>query len=100
MNKTDEAIVVLNEVLEVDLHSEVARLGLVYLKKGVQKEALSAFDFAIISDDTFTGAYIEKGKLLEAMGRVNEAIDNYEIALNTNDPSAFVFQCIEDAMKI
>jgi tetratricopeptide (TPR) repeat protein len=67
---------------------------LVLLKKGHQKEALSAFDFAIISDDTFTGAYIEKGKLLEAMGRVNEAIDNYEIALNTNDPSAFVFQCI------
>lgn len=96
LNKTDEAIVVLNEVLEIDPYSEVAwhQLGLVLLKKGHQKEALSAFDFAIISDDTFTGAYIEKGKLLEAMGRVNEAIDNYEIALNTNDPSAFVFQCI------
>jgi len=96
LNKTDEAIVVLNEVLEIDPYSEVAwhQLGLVLLKKEHQKEALSAFDFAIISDDTFTGAYIEKGKLLEAMGRVNEAIDNYEIALNTNDPSAFVFQCI------
>ena len=47
------------------------------LKKEYQKEALSAFDFAIISDDTFTGAYIEKGKLLESMGRINEAIDNY-----------------------
>jgi len=55
---------------------------------------LSAFDFAIISDDTFTGAYIEKAKLLEGLGRVNEAISNYEIALNTNDPSAFVYQSI------
>ena len=96
LNKIDESIRVLNEVLEIDPYSEVAwhQLGLVLIKKGHQKEALSAFDFAIISDDTFTGAYIEKGKLLEAMGRINEAIDNYEIALNTNDPSAFVFQSI------
>ena len=28
------------------------------------------------------------------MGRINEAIENYEIALNTNYPSAFVFQSI------
>lgn len=96
LNKIEESILVLNEVLELDPYSEVAwhQLGLVLLKKEYQKEALSAFDFAIICDDTFTGAYIEKGKLLESMGRINEAIDNYEIALNTNDPSAFVFQCI------
>lgn len=96
LNKIEESIRVLNEVLEIDPYSEVAwhQLGLVLIKKGHQKEALSAFDFAIISDDTFTGAYIEKGKLLETMGRTNEAIENYEIALNTNDPSAFVFQSI------
>ena len=58
------------------------------------KEALSAFDFAIISEDTFTGAYIEKGKLLEKIGRLNEAISNYQIALKTNDPSAFLWHRI------
>ena len=96
LNKNEESILVLNEILEIIPYSEVAwhQLGLVLLKKGNQKEALSAFDFAIISDDNFTGAYIEKGKLLETMGRINEAIDNYEIALKTNDPSAFVFQSI------
>ena len=96
LNKNEESILVLNEVLEIIPYSEVAwhQLGLVLLKKGNKKEALSAFDFAIISDDNFTGAYIEKGKLLETMGRINEAIDNYEIALKTNDPSAFVFQSI------
>lgn len=96
LNKINESITVLNEVLEIDPYSEVAwhQLGLVLLKKEQHKEALSAFDFAIISDDTFTGAYIEKGKLLETTGRINEAIDNYEIALNTNDPSAFVFLSI------
>ena len=62
LNKTEEAIQILNEVLEIDPYSEVAwhQLGLVLLKKKQPKEALSAFDFAIISDDTFTGAYIEK----------------------------------------
>ena len=96
LNKNKESILVLNEILEIIPYSEVAwhQLGLVLLKNGNQKEALSAFDFAIISDDKFTGAYIEKGKLLETMGRVNEAIHNYEIALKTNDPSAFVFQSI------
>ena len=96
LNKNEESILVLNEILEIIPYSEVAwhQLGLVLLKKGNKKEALSAFDFAIISDDNFTGAYIEKGKLLETMGRINEAIDNYEIALKTNDPSAFVFQSI------
>ena len=96
LNKNEESILVLNEILEIIPYSEVAwhQLGLVLLKKGNKKEALSAFDFAIISDDNFTGAYIEKGKLLETMGRINEAIDNYEIALKTNDPSSFVFQSI------
>ena len=96
LNKNEESILVLNEILEIIPYSEVAwhQLGLVLLKKGNQKEALSAFDFAIVSDDKFTGAYIEKGKLLEKMGRINEAIDNYGIALKTNDPSAFVYQSI------
>src|SRR6056300_1890529 len=96
LEKTDEAIAVLNEVLEVDPYSEVAwhQLGLVLLKKGLQKEALSAFDFALISDDTFTGAYIEKAKLLESTGKLNEAIDNYEVALNTTEPTAFIHKCI------
>ena len=96
LNKNEESILVLNKILEIIPYSEVAwhQLGLALLKKGNQKEALSAFDFAIFSDDKFTGAYIEKGKLLEKMGRINEAIDNYGIALKTNDPSAFVFQSI------
>ena len=96
LNKIEESIQILNEILEINPYSEIAwhQLGLVLLKKGLAKEALSAFDFAIISDDTFTGAYIEKGKILEGLGQINLAISNYEVALNTNDPSAFVFQCI------
>ena len=60
------------------------------LKSGKFENALSAFEFAIISDDTFTGAYIEKAKLLEMLGRLNEAILNYELALETTESSAFI----------
>jgi tetratricopeptide (TPR) repeat protein len=87
-----EAIETLNELLEINPYSEVAwhNLGKLYVKINKYEEALSAFDFAIISDDCFTGAYIEKGKLLEKMGRINQAIDNYEYSLNFNEPNAFV----------
>jgi len=33
------------------------------------EKSLSAFEFAIISDDHFVGAYLEKGKVLEKLGR-------------------------------
>jgi tetratricopeptide (TPR) repeat protein len=86
------AINTLNELLESNPYSEVAwhHLGKLYVKINKYEEALSAFEFAIISDDCFTSAYIEKGKLLEKMGRINQAIDNYEYSLNFNEPNAFV----------
>ena len=58
------------------------------------EEALSAFEFAIISDDTFTGAYVEKGKLLEKTGRINQAIDNYEFSVKLNGSNAYVIHRI------
>ena len=87
-----EAIDTLNNLLEINPYSEVAwhQLGKIYIKINKPKEALSAFEFAIISDDCYTSAYIEKGKLLEQMGRINEAIANYKFSLNFNDPNAFV----------
>ena len=80
LNMNEAAIESLNKVLESDPYSEVAwhQLGKVFLKSGKSENALSAFEFAIISDDTFTGAYIEKAKLLEMLGRLNEARLNYE----------------------
>ncbi|MBL6668728.1 MAG: tetratricopeptide repeat protein [Flavobacteriaceae bacterium] len=96
LQQKEKAINTLNWILEKNPYNEVAwhQLGRIYARSKNYKEALSAFDFAIISDDTFTGAYIEKGKLLEKTGRLNEAISNYQIALNTNDPSAFLWHRI------
>ena len=53
------------------------------------EEALSAFDFAIISDDSFIGAYIEMAKILEKLNRINEAIEKYEISIGINQPTSF-----------
>ncbi len=87
------AIVYLNEYLERNPYSEVAwhQLGKQYFAKRMFNEALTAFDFAIISDDTFIGAYFEKGKVLEKLGKFNEAIENYETTIKIEDPTSHAY---------
>ena len=101
LNDTSGAIETLNSILEKDPYCEVAwhQLGKIYCNLKKYKEAISAFEFAIISDDKFTGAYIEIGKILERTGKLNMAIENYHIALQINDPSAFVFYRIAVCYK-
>ncbi|MFD2516823.1 tetratricopeptide repeat protein [Salinimicrobium flavum] len=87
------AIEYLNSFLDRNPYSEVGwhQLGKQYFDLKDFKKALSAFDFAIISDDYFIGAYLEKGKVLEKLGRFNEAIENYEITLDLDDPTSFAY---------
>ncbi|MHA6279989.1 tetratricopeptide repeat protein [Salinimicrobium sp. CAU 1759] len=87
------AIDYLNSFLDRNPYSEVAwhQLGKQYFDLKNYKKALSAFDFAIISDDTFIGAYLEKGKVLEKLGRFNEAIENYTITMDLDDPTSFAY---------
>lgn len=89
----DGAIHYLNEYLERNPYCQVAwhQLGKMYLSIEMHKEALTAFDFAIISDDTFIGAYFEKGKVLESLGRYNEAIENYETTITIDDPTSHAY---------
>ena len=81
----------LNSFLETNPYSEIAwhQLGKQYVKDDMYEEALSAFDFAIISDDSFVGAYIEMAKILEKLNRINEAIEKYEISIGINQPTTF-----------
>lgn len=91
LDKNTEAIEYLNLYLDKNPYSEVAwhQLGRQYYELKEYEKALFAFDFAIISDDTFVGAYIEKGKVLEKLKRYNEAIENYSITLSIEDPTSF-----------
>ncbi len=89
----DGAILYLNSYLENHPYCEVAwhQLGKQFYCKGMFKEALAAFDFAIISDDSFIGAYFEKGKVLEKLGEYQEAIENYETTISIEDPTSHAF---------
>ncbi|WP_276390174.1 tetratricopeptide repeat protein [Eudoraea chungangensis] len=87
------AISFLNDFLERNPYSQVAwhQLGKQYVFLEMLPEALAAFDFAIIADDSFIGAYFEKGKVLEKMGKHNEAIDNYETTIKIEDPTSHAY---------
>lgn len=87
----EEAIDFLNRYLDKNPYCEVAwhQLGRQYFTLKCYKKALAAFDFAIISDDTFVGAYLEKGKVLEKMKNYNEAIENYNMTLALDEPTSF-----------
>ncbi|MFD0991085.1 tetratricopeptide repeat protein [Mariniflexile jejuense] len=91
LNQVEEAIDYLNVFLDKNPYCEVAwhQLGKQYYALKNYKKALAAFDFAIISDDTFVGAYLERGKVLEKLKRFEEAIENYTITLKLEDPSSF-----------
>ncbi|MEP3209368.1 MAG: hypothetical protein ABJN95_09280 [Maribacter sp.] len=89
----DGAIYYLNTYLDRNPYCEVAwhQLGKQYFEKGMYPEALAAYDFAIISDDTFMGAYFEKGKVLEKMGQYLKAIENYETTIEIEDPTSHAY---------
>jgi len=91
LNQTQEAIDYLTWYLDQNPYCEVAwhQLGKQFMEAKATEKALTAFDFAIISDDTFIGAYLEKAKVLELLNRYEEAIENYSIAMAIEGPTAF-----------
>jgi len=93
LKEDEQAIAFLTAFLDENPYCEVAwhSLGKQYMVQNTLQEALRAFDFAIISDDTFTGAYFEKARVLEMMEDYEKAIENYKITLTLDDPSALAY---------
>ncbi len=93
MEDYEGAIRYLNAYLERNPYCQVAwhQLGKQYYAIDCHEESLAAFDFAIISDDTFLGAYFEKGKVLEKLGRYPEAIENYTVTTQMDDPTSHAY---------
>jgi tetratricopeptide (TPR) repeat protein len=91
LDLNSEAVDFLDQYLNNNPYSEVAwhQLGRQYVVMKDHVKALAAFEFAIISDDTFVGAYLEKGKVLEKQKLYLEAIENYKITLALDDPTSF-----------
>lgn len=93
LKDNDGAINFLNTYLDQSPYCEIAwhQLGKQYTYKHMFAEALTAFDFAVICDEQFVGAYLEIGKILEKLGKYNEAIRNYELTLTLEDPTSFAY---------
>lgn len=91
--KHKQAIVYLDNYVNVNPYCEVAwhQLGRQYFILENYTEALKAFDYAVLIDESFIGGYLEKAKTLEALKRYKEAIDNYLITLELDDATAFVY---------
>ena len=91
LNQHDDAISYLNIFLDKNPYCEIAwhQLGKQYFLLKDYNKALTSFDFAVISDDTFVGAYLERGKVLEKLKRYEDAIENYTITLTLDDPTSY-----------
>ncbi len=104
-NKHQEAVEYLNLYIDKDPYSEVAwhQLGRQYFILENFNEAARAFDYAVLIDEYFVGAYLEKAKTLEKLNRFEEAIENYKKTIELDDPTSFVFlrigECYEKLNK-
>ena len=102
----EEAVKYLISYIEVNPYCEVAwhQLGRQYFVLENYKEALIAFDYAVLIDESFVGGYLEKAKTLEQLGRFQDAIDNYLITLELDDPTAYVYirigECYQKIVKL
>lgn len=96
-----EAIKFLNNYIDKNPYCEVAwhQIGRQYFVLKNYKEALKAFDYAVLIDESFIGAFVEKAKTLEKLERYNEAIENYKITLDLDDPTAYAYLRIGECYK-
>ena len=102
----EEAINFLNSYINMNPYSEVAwhQLGRQYFVLNMFNEALTSFDYAVLIDESFIGAYFEKAKTYEQLGVYEDAIKNYMITLELDDPTAFAYarigECYQELGKL
>ena len=91
LEQYEEAIEFLNQYIDVNPYSEIGwhQLGRLNFTIKHYEEAYRAFDYATVIDDQFMGAFMEKAKSLEHLGRYEEAIWNYEETIRLEDPTSY-----------
>lgn len=91
-----EAIEFLNGFIDDNPYSEVAwhQLGRQHYALKEYELSVRAFDYAVVIDEFFLGAYMEKAKALEKLHRFEEAIVCYNQTLELEDPTAFAYMRI------
>ena len=86
-----EAIEFLNSFIDKNPYSEVGwhQLGRQYYAIKEHEQALRAFEYATLIDESFLGAYLEKAKTLEKLKKYEEAIACYNTTMELDDPTSF-----------
>ena len=89
----EQAVKFLDSYINKNPYSEVAwhQLGRQYFVLNMFKEALTCFDYAVLIDESFIGAYLEKAKTYEQLCEFENAIKNYMITLELDDPTAYAY---------
>ncbi|MEN9336289.1 MAG: Lipopolysaccharide assembly protein [Bacteroidota bacterium] len=91
LDQNKEAVDYLKTYIDRNPYSEIAwhQSGRLYYGMKDYENAVRAFEYATYIDDTFVGAFMEKGKALERLMRYEEAIECYEQTINLDDPTSY-----------
>ena len=75
------------------------KLARVWQQRRLWKQALASYEKVIECDPGFARAYLQIGKVQEAMGRADVAIDDYKKALELFPNEAELHKALADAME-
>ncbi len=83
----------LNKFIDSHPYNEIAwhQLGRQFYALRNYEKAVWAYDYAIVIEEFFLGAYVEKAKSLERLKRYQEAISCYDQVLELDDPTWFIY---------
>lgn len=90
LKKYDKALELLDETTLLDkTHTKALLLtgDIMLLQEGKEKEALDAYNKAILSNPASTQAYGSKAYVLDILGRYEEAFENCEKAFEYSNPA-------------
>lgn len=91
MDESKACIAFIEGFIDENPYSETAwnQLGLQQERRHNYKEAIRAYDYAIVIDEKFMSAYYAKAAVLERVHRFDEAIAVYAETLSLSDTPAF-----------
>ncbi|MCV6631405.1 MAG: hypothetical protein OIF50_16250 [Flavobacteriaceae bacterium] len=93
LEEFEEGIGYLLEYIDGYPYSHYAwlELGRFYMMELQLSEALKAFDYAILINETHVSAYMEKAGALEMLGQMGDALEVYGDALKLQEPNAYLY---------
>ncbi len=91
LEQYEDVILFLNEFINQNPYSEIAwhQLGRIQYGQKNYQEAIRCFEYAILIDDEFLGAFMEKAKTHEKLKEYEKAIEDYNQTLELDDPTSY-----------